>query len=129
MKLYFDENMGRGVPEALRMVGFRDVNHSVNMFSVGIADEEWIPIVGSEWLVISKDQNLLRRPEQRRLLARHRLGLVCITSSSARARDLLAFMLRRMERLEQLDDATTRPFAFRVSLHGPFQEVTLRDVA
>ncbi len=129
MKLFFDENMGRGVPEALRMVGFRDINYATNMFSVGIPDEEWIPRIGNDWLVISKDQNLLRRPGQRELLGEHRVGLVCITSAGARSRDLLEFMLRRMARLEEIDGSHPRPFAFRVSLRGPFQSVSLTTAA
>lgn len=32
-------------------------------------------------------------------------------------------MLSRMSRLEQLNEQTKRPFAFRISLNGPFARV------
>lgn len=132
MKLFFDENMGSGVPEALRLVGIREVNYVTNMFAgehsaQGVADEEWIPRIGSDWLVVSKDQQLLRRPAQLQLLAQHHLGIICITSATARSRDLLEFMLRRMAQLEEIDSQTPRPFAFRVSLRGPFVEFALPE--
>ena len=72
MKLLFDENTGSGVPKALRLVGFDNVNYITNMFrdefdkGQGVADEQWIPRVGDQWLVISEDQGLLRKPGQRR---------------------------------------------------------------
>ncbi len=134
MKLFFDENMGNGVPEALRLVGIRDVNYVTNMFAdvhtaQGIADEEWIPRIGSDWLVVSKDQQLLRRPAQLQLLAQHRLGIICITSATARSRDLLEFMLRRMARLDEIDSRIPRPSAFRVSIRGPFTRLFLPEFA
>ena len=130
MRLFFDENMGRGVPEALRLVGFQDLNYAVNMFArehaaQGVADEVWIPRIGADWLVVSKDQQLLKRPDQMRLLVEHRVGLICITSSTARSSDLLELLLRRMPRLEKIDRDVQRPFAFRVSLRGPFIPINL----
>ncbi len=130
MKIFFDENIGRGVPEALRLVGFGDVNYVVNMFAEqqaaqGVSDEAWIPRIGSDWLVISKDQQLLKRPAQQELLARHGVGLICITSRNPRSRDLLEFMLRRMKRLEAIDREVNRPFAFRVALRGRFNRIEL----
>lgn len=130
MQLFFDENIGRGVPEALRLVGFQDVNYAVNMFAgegaaQGVADEVWIPRIGADWLVVSKDQQLLKRPDQMRLLVQHQIGLICITSSTARSRDLLELLLRRMSRLEEIDRGVQRPFAYRVSLRGRFTPIDL----
>ncbi len=76
MRIFFDENIGRGVPEALRLIGFGDVDYVINMFAdqhaaQGVSDEFWIPQIGSHRLVISKDQQLLKRPAQIELLARY----------------------------------------------------------
>ena len=133
MRLLFDENTGSGVPKALRLVGFDNVNYITNMFrdefdnGQGVADEQWIPRIGDHWLVISEDQGLLRKPAQLRLLATHRVGLICITATRASSRDLLEFMLRRMTQLEAIDATTPRPFAFKVALRGPFRPVELPD--
>ena len=75
MRLFFDENIGRGVPEALRLVGIADIDYVTHMFrdefenGQGVTDEEWIPRIGSHWLVISKDQGLLRKRGSWRLTA------------------------------------------------------------
>ena len=133
MRLFFDENIGRGVPEALRLVGIADVDYVTHMFrdefenGQGVTDEEWIPRIGNHWLVISKDQGLLRKPTQARLLAAHRVGLICITTPRVKSVGLLAFMLRRMAQLEEIDATVARPFAFRVSMRGPFRQVPLPD--
>ena len=133
MRLFFDENIGRGVPEALRLVGIADIDYVTHMFrgelenAQGVTDEEWIPRIADHWLVISKDQGLLRKPAQARLLAAHRVGLICITAPRVKSVDLLAFMLRRMAQLEEIDETVARPFAFRVSMRGPFRQVPLPD--
>lgn len=133
MRWFFDENIGRGVPEALRLVGIADIDYVTHMFrgefenGQGVTDEEWIPRIADHWLVISKDQGLLRKPAQARLLAAHRVGLICITAPRVKSVDLLAFMLRRMAQLEEIDATVARPFAFRVSMRGPFRQVPLPD--
>lgn len=129
MKLFFDENIGYRVPEALRLVDVAGVDYLTDMFAIagqpaqGVRDEDWIPAIGSSHLVISLDKRLLRRPSQRKLLMDHNVGIVCLTSAHAAPREMLAFVLRRFLRLEQLDANTRRPFAFRVSLQGPFVQV------
>ncbi|MXX81560.1 MAG: hypothetical protein F4Y69_11125 [Chloroflexi bacterium] len=126
MKLFFDENIGYRVPEALRLVRVDGIDYLTDRFGVegqpaqGIRDEEWIPAIGSSHLVLSLDKRLLRRPAQRKLLLDCGVGLICITSAHASPREMLHFVLRRMDRLERLDADIPRPFAFRVSLNGPF---------
>lgn len=135
MKLFFDENVGSGVPRALRLVRVEDVHYLTEMFSTdgrpaqGIQDEDWIPEIGSSFLVLSRDIKLLRRPAQRELLAENAVGIICITDAYASPRDMLAFVLRRMSRLEEIDKTTSRPFAFRVSLRGAFHRVNLPVIA
>ena len=129
MRLFFDENIGYRVPEALRLVDVDGVDYLTNWFAIegrpaqGVKDEDWIPAIGSSHLVISLDMKLLRRPRQRRLLMEHEVGIVCLTSAHTTPREMLTFVLRRFPRLEQLDTDTSRPFAFRVSLKGPFVQV------
>ena len=129
MRLFFDENIGYRVPQALRLVQVEGVEYLVEKFgstgkpAQGVKDEQWIPEVGDEYLVISRDVRLLRRARQRAMLVEHHVGLVCITSPYASPRDMLLFMLSRMSRLEQLNEQTKRPFAFRTSLNGPFARV------
>lgn len=126
MKLFFDENIGYRVPKALRLVNVGDVDYLTEWFGIegkpaqGVRDEDWIPAIGSSHLVITLDQRLLRRPNQRKLLADYGVGLICVTSAHAPSKEMLLFVLRRLDRLEQLDSDTPRPFAFRVSLKGPF---------
>ena len=118
MKLFFDENIGYRVPEALRLVDVAGVDYLTDMFAIagqpaqGVRDEDWIPAIGSSHLVISLDKRLLRRPSQRKLLMDHNVGIVCLTSAHAAPREMLAFVLRRFLRLEQLDANTQQTLCF-----------------
>lgn len=132
MKLFFDENVGYRVPEALRLVRVDNVEYLTQRFGVdgrpaqGVKDQDWIPVISDSHLVISRDTRLLRRPHQKQLLADHRVGIVCITAAYASPIEMLAFMLRRLEGLRKLD-ALPRPFAFRTTLRGPFNRVELPE--
>ena len=82
MKLFFDENVGYRVPEAMRLVGVEDVHYLTEMFGVegrpaqGVKDQDWIPVIGDSYLALSRDARLLRRPHQKLLLAEHRVGII-----------------------------------------------------
>ena len=58
--LFFDRNMGRGIPEALRLVRVpvRVVYHDEE-FAQDTKDDQWLPVVGARgWSVIRTRQKL-----------------------------------------------------------------------
>ena len=125
MKLFFDENVGRGVPEALRLVGLRDVQYVVSMFRAQIErgtpvpDEQWIPIVGARgWLLFSEDLGILEAEEQRKLLIRSGVGAVFLHPGRVKRRDVLELLLRKWTWLETIDANEPRPFAFILNPSG-----------
>lgn len=124
MNMFFDENIGSGVPLALRHVGFRNVHYLTATFGWRIRrgervyDREWIPVVGRRgWLVITEDLAILNNEDERALLVEHNVGIVFLKAAELPASDVLAFMLRRMNWLEAIDQQP-RPFAYVTSLRG-----------
>ena len=122
MKLFFDEDTGRGVPEALRAIGIRceyvSQNVQVGGVAKGTADEDWIPRAGQRrLLVFSCNQEILRAEAQRELWINANVGGVFLTSGQEKKRDLLLLILRRYEWLEAIDE-TPRPFAYKVDIRG-----------
>lgn len=124
MNIFFDENIGSGVPLALRNVGFRNVHYLAATFRWRIRrgervyDNEWIPVVGRRgWLVITEDLAILDNEAERALLVQHDVGIVFLKAAKLPARDVLAFMLRRMKWLEEID-RQPRPFAYVTGLRG-----------
>jgi len=124
MNMFFDENIGRGVPLALRNVGFRNVRYLRETFRKRIRrgeriyDRDWIPMVGQQgWLAITEDLAILDNEDERALLLEHNVGIVFLKAANLPASDVLAFMLRRMKWLEAIDQQP-RPFAYVTGLRG-----------
>lgn len=121
MNLFFDEDVGKGIPEALRSVGVRDVEYIGRDLRLpkGTPDEVWLPFVGQRgWLVFSFNTGILYAEAQRQLLIEHRVGAVFLTTGRARAVDVLRLLLNEWDWLETIDIDTPRPFAYLLTLNG-----------
>jgi hypothetical protein len=72
LRLFIDEDLGSGIPEALLRVGVRDVIYprpNGRPIAKGTPDEMWIPYCGEQgYLVISQNVAIARSPAQRHLL-------------------------------------------------------------
>ena len=125
MKLYFDENCGKGVPEALRLV-CRSRGISVGYVGrtksgrkaerLGANDEEWITYVGrSGSLGISCDKKMLENPVERSVIHKEGAGIVYITTGNEDSVKLLLLLLKELEWLQKVDEEVKRPFAFTLN--------------
>ena len=130
MKLFFDEDTGKGVPEALRALELPDTRVEYvrrlfrkriqrGEFPDGVKDEDWIPFAGrGGWLVLSCNKWILEAEAQRELWIRENVGGVFFTSGQEKKRDLVMWILKRWEWLQTIDTHETRPFAYLTSLTG-----------
>ncbi len=103
MKLFFDECMGTGVPQALRLVGVNNVVHLRQVYrwkiqhGLIVDDREWLPDTGRrKWLAITEDLRILENHEERQLIHDHDVGIVFLKAAKLQSRDVMAFMLRRL---------------------------------
>lgn len=124
MRLLFDEDLGKGVPEALRNVGI-NATHVRRVFKTriargeAIADEDWIPFAGKDGLlVISCNTAILESDAQRDLWIDNGVGGVFLTSGQERKIEVLKLILRKLDWLETIDAKQPRPFAFRMTISG-----------
>ena len=120
MRLFFDEDTGAGVAQALSLV-------DVSTTWVGprqpirkqTPDETWIPVAGKQgWLVLSANRAILQTDAERELWIEHKVGGVFLASGRIRAVDLLRLVLRKLSWLELIDADEARPFAFVLPLVG-----------
>lgn len=128
MKLFFDEDIGKGVPEALDAVGLKTVTHlrrafrnqlRRGRFRDGVKDEDWIPFAGQGgWLVFSANTGILEADAQRSLWIEHNVGGVFLTTGQENKVEVLKLVLRRWDWLEGIDAKQPRPFAYRLSMRG-----------
>jgi hypothetical protein len=131
VRLFFDEDQGKGVASALHAVGIQsDYVGPSRRIRKNTSDEDWIPIIGARGdLVISSNKAILTTESQRDLWIAHRLGGVFFTTNQIRAIDRLKLLLRKLSWLEQID-SEGRPFAWYLSPTGAIRrapEIPLND--
>ena len=128
MRLFFDADVGTGVPKALREVGidcaylaqrYRKRKRKPNNTGTHTPDEVWIPDVGKwKMLVISCNKAILETEAQRDLWIEHEVGGVFLTSGQEDKVAVMLLMLKKMEWFELADETTERPFAYTMTIRG-----------
>jgi hypothetical protein len=120
VRLFFDEDRGKGVAIALNAVGVPTHYVGPKMpVHKQTPDVIWIPRAGdNRWLVISANKAILTTPHERELWIKHRVGGVFLASNQLRSIDELRLLLRKLEWLELIDRDEQRPFAFILGKDG-----------
>jgi hypothetical protein len=121
VRLFFDEDRGKGVAIALHAVGIPTYYVAPRRMPVqkGEPDEVWIPKAGRNgWLVISANRAILQAETQRQLWIENEVGGVFLTTNQIRSIDELKLLLRKLPWLEHIDREVTRPFAFLLTPRG-----------
>ena len=118
MRLLCDEDIGTGVPNALKAVGY-DAQALVQLRWGGRPDVEWLAWAGSaRMLALSCNKKMLLVPSERQAIISANVGIVFLTTSEERPAQVLLTLLRRWDALEKLDSITPRPFARFLSPNG-----------
>lgn len=129
MKLFFDEDTGKGVPKALRALRVHGlVVDYVGGGTIprGAPDEVWLPYVGQQgFLVISCNRGILMAEAQRGLLISERVGAVFLRSGEERKLNVLKLILNQWEWLQSIDIDEPRPFAYLITIAGRKARVRL----
>lgn len=129
MRLYFDEDVGKGIPNALRGVGVGDVvypgkynrGRGKTQLRVerGFKDWQWIPVVGIDgYLAISYNHHMLDVDIERQLLIQNMDGMVYIMCGREISLNVLRLILQKWEWLEALYETEPRPFAYKLRMSG-----------
>ena len=118
MRLLCDEDVGTGVPNALRAVGY-DARSLVQMGWRGQPDVVWLARAGDlGMLVLSCNKKMLRVPSERRTIISAGVGIVFLTTGEERPAKVLLTLLKKWDALETLDSTEPRPFAKFMSPNG-----------
>jgi len=88
--LFFDNDIGRGVPDALHSVDIRVLSVLRRYRRGNTPDTRWLRDAGQNgWLVISCNKDILNVDEERELIISERVGFVFLTSGQDKAREIL----------------------------------------
>ena len=119
MILFFDNDIGRGVPDALHSVDIRVLSVLRRYRRGNTPDTRWLRDAGQNgWLVISCNKDILNVDEERELIISERVGFVFLTSGQDKAREILKLVLAKWSWLERIDREVERPFVFFLGLNG-----------
>jgi predicted nuclease of predicted toxin-antitoxin system len=108
--LYIDRCLGKAVAAALRAAG-AEVRVHDDHFAPAAKDEDWIPqVAGWGWVVLTKDNNIRRRPGEREAVLLSTARVITLSSGNMRGADRAALFVSRLADLEQLAVSRQPPF-------------------
>jgi len=120
MTLFFDRNLGKSIPEALKLLGLEVEKHD-DHFPANATDEEWLEHVGNKgWPVVTADARLRLNQSQLRALADYRVGCFMLCGAGNRPRwYAVRIIARNWEHIEIVANSGQRPFLHRLYLKQP----------
>jgi len=112
------DTWSRVLDEALRAAGIPFVAHR-DHFAPDTPDVEWIAEVGRRgWLVVTRDQQIRRRPNELAAVRAAGLHLFALTSGNLSAADTAALVVRAWPRMKTAAATTSAPALWSVTRAG-----------
>ena len=128
MYLFFDADVGKGVPEALRSVNLRNLTwlHKRYGTKQKTPDVQWLNDVGRNgWLAISCNAEILNVEEERDIIGNENVGIVFFDSGQEQGDQMLRVILNKWKWLERIDAQVQRPFVYLLSIAGRHRQVPI----
>ena len=112
---FVDRDLGRHIfPEALEAAGLAIQRHH-DHFAHDTPDEAWLPQVAArEWIAVTGDQKILRRPLALAVIERSRATLLVVVGNHAPARELAANFINTLPKIERLLETMDPPAAAKI---------------
>lgn len=108
---------------ALRTAGIPFVAHR-DIFAHNTPDEHWLAEVGSRgWLVLTRDQNIRRRPDELKALREAGVLLFALTSGNLSAQETADLAVASWPRMIRLAKTTNRPAIFSITRSGDIRRI------
>ena len=126
--LFFDRNIGRRIPEALRSVGIPvEVVFHDELFAQDTNDDEWLPKVGGRgWRVIGQDKSFHKNATERLAIVQYYVGVFYLWGAQARAWDQMRCFMNAYDGILRVLDSVPPPFLYRIDRLGRLTDITDR---
>ena len=133
MIFFWDKNVPRRIPEALRLLRPPfNVEIYIERYPLSDrypegGDERWLRAAGEqEWFVITQDWRLHTRDNERRAIEDYGVGVFYLWGAEARKWEVTRTFACAYDRIVAWANTTPRPFICRVSHTGRLSEVSIR---
>jgi hypothetical protein len=122
---FFDRSIGRGVPDALKLLGADVVKHD-DLFGQRTPDDQWLVAAAqNHWTVITKDKRIRFNEAERRAIQDARVGCFVLLSPKLTRWTMARLLLQVWERLEDIAAHEPRPFIYGVHADGSVRPLRL----
>lgn len=117
--LFIDRDAwSRRLDELLREAGIPFVAHR-EVFAPDARDEDWIAAVGRHgWVIVTRDQNIRRRPNERAAVRRAAVHLFALTSGNLSATETAAVITKAWPAIQRAVQSTPAPTLWSVTRAG-----------
>ncbi|MBI5937972.1 MAG: hypothetical protein HY850_09010 [Betaproteobacteria bacterium] len=111
--------------EALKERGIPFIPHHQH-FEPACPDEEWLAVAGREgWIVLTRDKNIRRKPNELKAFRDHRVIAFVLTSGDASATDTAALVTALYPKMMRKVRGAKPPAMFSVTLMGSISVIKL----
>ena len=123
---FVDECLGTvKVPAALRAAGVT-VKTLADVFAPGIKDVDWLAaLTGRDWIVLTKDKNIRRRPLEAQALAAANLRVFVVTATDLTGDETAAVLVAALPRIRRFCKKNRPPFIAGITR---MSQVTLLEI-
>jgi hypothetical protein len=102
-EFFVDRSLGKSIVAELRKAGLQ-VLSMANVYGEqtgpGLADETWLADAGkNDWVVLTKDDAIRRRPAERDALTEAKVRVFCLTNRNLRAKEQANRFVVNVERI------------------------------
>jgi hypothetical protein len=143
LTLYFDRNVGRKVPEALQLLGLKNVIHhhtprthlglkpikgQKGLFADNETDDSWLKFVGEKgWIVLTQDSKFHKKGFENELSAIKQFNVGCfyIWGAEAPRWDKMIALCKAYENIVDASNVTAKPFIYSCSKGGSLSQIPI----
>ena len=124
MTIFFDRNVGRRLPEALRLLGLDVAWHDERGFGPKTPDEEWLLQAGAnQWTVVTHDARFIHNESEKRALVEARVRCFVLSGGSADRWSKVRALAYSWDRIQEIQATQAPPFIWRRSPNGRWSRV------
>jgi hypothetical protein len=127
MILFFDKNIGTGIPIALQNLEppFK-VEYHQQHFALNELDDKWLPVVGrNHWTVIGHDRKFHEKESELDALTKYKIGCFYLWGANAKKWEKIKVFFKACDRIVEAEANTPRPFIYKVKRNGGLRRIKL----
>lgn len=143
LSLYFDRNVGWKLPEAMKLLGLKNIFHHNTprvhlglkpiknqkaLFAPDETDDSWLKFVGEKgWIVLTQDSKFHKKGFENELSAIKQFNIGCfyIWGAEARKWEKMIALCKAYENIVKASSSTAKPFIYSVAKSGKLTQIQI----